>query len=191
MQKFKRIMLPMQGKNKRELHWLYNTSNDLELPKEFYSGKLKFYFGGTGFRSSERMILFIEIPENIILKKDLESTETVGEVSFEKHPSVETYLLHLIAPLIQSLSEEYRNEDKDTREKAGFEVQQAGSYMVTTAQIGFNTFRPLQLISLFSSRSLLGCFCFLAFPSLFVQALESSPRPISINNLHVLPHFQR
>ena len=28
-------------------------------------------------------------------------------------------------------------------------------------------------------------------PGLFYQALESSPRPISINNLHALPHFQR
>ena len=28
-------------------------------------------------------------------------------------------------------------------------------------------------------------------PGLLYQALESSPRPISINNLHVLPHFQR
>ena len=61
---------------------------------------------------------------------------------------------------------------------------------LTTAQVRFNI-SDLQLISLFSSRSLLGCFRSLAFPSLFVQALESSPRPISINNLHVLPHFQR
>ena len=56
----------------------------------------------------------------------------------------------------------------------------------------------LQLISLFSfvlASSFAWSLSFprssFRFPSSFVQALESSPRPISINNLHVLPHFQR
>ena len=53
---------------------------------------------------------------------------------------------------------------------------------LTTAQVRFNM-RPLQLISLF--------LWMISHSGLLYQALESSPRPISINNLHALPHFQR
>ena len=53
-------------------------------------------------------------------------------------------------------------------------------------------FQTLQLISLFLSFACSASFRPLCLRSgLFYQALESSPRPISINNLHALPHFQR
>ena len=56
---------------------------------------------------------------------------------------------------------------------------------LTTAQIGFNT-SDLFTIDLFVSFDWHFC-----LSGLLYQALESSPRPISINNLHALPHFQR
>ena len=56
---------------------------------------------------------------------------------------------------------------------------------LTTAQIRFNT-SDLFTIDLFVSFDWHFC-----LSGLLYQALESSPRPISINNLHALPHFQR
>ena len=35
MQRFKRIILPMQGHNKSDLHWLYNTRSEDDPPLIF------------------------------------------------------------------------------------------------------------------------------------------------------------
>ena len=63
-------------------------------------------------------------------------------------------------------------------------------YTLTTAQIGFNTL-DLTIDLFVSFFQLLLSFVRFRLQGLLYQALKSSPRPISINNLHVLPHFQR
>ena len=45
MQRFKSIILPMQGKNKSNLHWLYNTATDIELTKIFSFDDITQSFG--------------------------------------------------------------------------------------------------------------------------------------------------
>ena len=122
MQRFKRIILPMQGHNKSDLHWLYNTRSEDEPPLIFSYSKLKFWFGGTSYRSSEKLLLYIQIPSEII-----------GDIVLSDTLPCETYLLRLISPMINELSNFYLNTDK-----AQFEVQYAGGYMVRRSGIQYN-----------------------------------------------------
>ena len=72
MQRFKKILLPMQGHNKNELHWLYNTKQspvDEEPPLIFDYLKLRFWFAGTGRRNSEKLLLYIRIPRELVFEK--------------------------------------------------------------------------------------------------------------------------
>jgi len=132
MQRFKSIILPMQGHNKSELHWLYNTrytkiEDEEEPPLIFSYSKLKFWFSGTSYRSSEKLLLYVQIP-----------TDTMGDITqFDTIPC-ETYLLRLISPMIDELSRSYLNTDKNVREKAQFEAQYAGEYMVRRSGIQYN-----------------------------------------------------
>ena len=127
MQRFKRIVLPMQGHNKSNLHWLYNTRSDNEPPLVFSYSELKFWFSGTSYRSSEKLLLYIQIPSDII-----------GDIVLSDTLPCETYFLHLISPIINELSGSYLNTDKNVREKAQFEAQYAGEYMVRRSGIQYN-----------------------------------------------------
>ncbi len=127
MQRFKRIILPMQGHNKSELHWLYNTRSEDEPPLIFSYSKLKFWFGGTSYRSSEKLLLYVQIPSEII-----------GDVIMLDTLPYETYILRLISPMINELSNSYLNTDKNVREKAQFEAQHAGEYMIRRSGITYN-----------------------------------------------------
>ena len=126
MQNFKRIILPMQGHNKNALHWLYNTCSENEPPLIFSYSKLKFWFGGTSYRSSEKLLLYVQIPTDII----------IDDMTSESIPC-ETFLLRLISPMINELSNFYLNTDKNIREKAQFESQSAGEYMVRRSGIRY------------------------------------------------------
>lgn len=107
----------MHGHSKDELHWLYNTKSSNEPPKIFLFNDLRFWFGGTSYRTSEKMILYVEIPRKLL---------------YEEHPQdslpYETYILHMISPIINELSKSYQNIDKNVREKAQFGAQIAGNY---------------------------------------------------------------
>ncbi len=127
MQKFKRIILPMQGHNKSDLHWLYDTRLEDEPPLIFSYSELKFWFGGTSYRSSEKLLLYVQIPSDMI-----------GDVIVSDALPCETYILRLISPVINELSNSYLNTDKNVREKAQFEVQYAGEYMVRRSGIQYN-----------------------------------------------------
>lgn len=127
MQRFKRIILPMQGHNKSDLHWLYNTRTDFEPPLIFNYGRLKFWFSGTGWRSSEKLLLHVGIPSDL-----------PGDDAMEESMPAETYLLRLISPMLRELSEAYLNTDKNVREKAQFEAQDAGGYMVRRSGIRYD-----------------------------------------------------
>ena len=119
MQRFKSIILPMQGHNKSNLHWLYDTRSEEEPPLIFSYSNLKFWFGGTSYRSSEKLLLYVQIP-----------TDVVGDVVLSKTLPCETYILRLISPIINELSKSYVNTDKNIREKAQFEAQHAGEYVL-------------------------------------------------------------
>ena len=84
MQRFKSIILPMQGHNKKELHWLYNTeyvaapeiggTDFAENEKVFSYRSLRFWFEGTGIRNTGNLILYVEIPP---VKTDIAPDESV------------------------------------------------------------------------------------------------------------------
>ncbi len=127
MQRFKRIILPMQGHNKSDLHWLYNTRSELEPPLIFNYCSLKFWFSGTGYRTSEKLLLYIQIPAN-----------SIGDDVNENSLPHETYILRLISPMIRELSKSYLNIDKNVREKAQFETQYAGEYIIKRSGIRYD-----------------------------------------------------
>ncbi len=127
MQRFKSIILVMQGHSKRDLHWLYNTRSEDEPPLVFSYSKLKFWFGGTSYRSSEKLSLYVQIP-----------TDLVGDNMASETMPRETYILRLISPVINELSNSYLNTDKNVREKAQFEAQYAGEYMICRSGIRYD-----------------------------------------------------
>jgi len=117
-------MMPMQGHGKSELHWLYNTKSDVEPPKIYSFGEYSFWFEGTGSRNSEKLLLYLEIPAN-----------WAGEICQEDTVLYENFLLGEIAPVINELSGEYVNQDKNVREKAQFSVQEAGPQIIKRSGI--------------------------------------------------------
>lgn len=130
MKRFKKILLPMQGHNKNELHWLYNTKQspvDEEPPLIFDYLKLCFWFAGTGRRNSEKLLLYIRIPRELVFEKC--SAQYGKDTAFSLLP-VENYLLRLLSPRIRELGEVYRNTDKNIREKVQFFAQEAGEIVV-------------------------------------------------------------
>lgn len=114
MNRFKSIMNSLQGKSKTGLHWLYNTNanNEDEPEKIFHYGKLDFWFSGTNFRNSEKMILYVAI-----------SNFYFGNTDWVNSIPIENYLLYTISPVIRRLSDEYKNDCKNAREKAQFSSQ--------------------------------------------------------------------
>lgn len=127
MQRFKRILLPMQGHGKSDLHWLYNTRSELEPPLVFLYDSLKFWFCGTGCRSSEKLLLYVQIPSD--LPDDGEGGSSLPR---------ETYLLRMLSPIIGELSKSYLNSNKSIREKAQFEAQTAGESVVRRSGIRYD-----------------------------------------------------
>lgn len=112
MQKFKSILLPMQGKNKSNLHWLYNERADKEEDdKTFSYYSLRFWFHGTMHRTAGQLILNIEIP-----KPD-------AVVYQDNAVLLEHFILGELAPMVKELSNEYSNLNKNEREKAHFSLQ--------------------------------------------------------------------
>ena len=110
-QHFKSMMMPMQGHSKQLLYKLYTTDSIFEYLN------LKFYFGGTSYRTSEKLLLYICFPAELL---------GGGDYSLIR----ETYALRLISPMIAELGESYRNIDKNVREKAQFSAQSAGEYII-------------------------------------------------------------
>ncbi len=97
MQRFKRIILPMQGHGKSDLHWLYNTKSEYESPLIFSYEQLRFWFSGTSYRTSEKLLLYVAFPAKL-----LEMACAVSPVA------TETYLLGLLSPTLNELSESYQ-----------------------------------------------------------------------------------
>ncbi len=120
MNRFKSILVSLHGKSKTELHWLYNTNanNPDEEEKIFSYRSMNFRFRGTGFRNSEKLLLYVEIPDRYF-----------EEIRFDDPVPVENYLLHCIFPAFHELREEYQNDKKNAREKASFSIQRPDGCM--------------------------------------------------------------
>lgn len=128
MNKFKSLIMSCQGKSKTFLHWLYNThyttySEDEEVEKVFAYKDLLFWFSGTGFRNTEKLILNIGIPKKYFCFETEYSGWNVEDNMLDMNIPTENYILHLVSPMISELQYEYRNDKKDAREKAQFAVQ--------------------------------------------------------------------
>ena len=124
MNKFKSIIMSCQGKSKTSLHWLYNTHSEYEEEEKIFEYKdFTFWFSGTGFRNTEKMILYIGIPEEFLEVGERNSTEAgTGNIP-DMMTAEENYILQLVFPVIEELRGEYRNNNKDVREKAHFCTQ--------------------------------------------------------------------
>lgn len=125
MQRFKSILIPMQGKSKSNLHRLYNTQDIDEEEKVYHYEDLSFYFSGTSFRSSEKLLLYVE-------------------TSFPREPAdgeavlYENFLLGELAPVIGQLGREYENNHKNMREKAQFAMQETGVRVLRRSGIRYD-----------------------------------------------------
>ena len=124
MNRFRSIIMSCQGKSKTFLHWLYNThsDDDDEDEKVFDYRELRFWFSGTGFRNTEKLIMYIGIP-----KEYFECIKESG-ISDRTVPT-ENYILYVLFPIISELQKEYRNDNKDAREKAQFCIQEPDGCM--------------------------------------------------------------
>ncbi|MBP3578075.1 MAG: hypothetical protein J6K15_08195 [Lachnospiraceae bacterium] len=124
MNKFKSIIMSCQGKSKTFLHWLYNTHSEYEEEEKIFEYKdFTFWFSGTGFRNTEKMILYIGIPEEYLGVEGRNSTKIGNGEIPDMMTAEENYILHLVFPVIEELRGEYRNNNKDVREKAHFCTQ--------------------------------------------------------------------
>lgn len=128
MNKFKSVIMSCQGKNKSFLHWLYNThSNNEDEEKIFAYKEFSFWFRGTGFRTPEKLFLCIGIPgESFVCGIEELEIPTAN------------YILQLLFPAMSELSDEYRNDKKDAREKARFAVQKPDGCMDKKSGCFFN-----------------------------------------------------
>lgn len=123
MERFKSIIISLQGKNKTTLFDLYSVKHFSKSQTPFHTAEMKkkiykycnlqFYFGGSSHRSAEKLSLYIEIPKSLFYI----------DFSNKNILPMENYLLRLFSPVINSLSESYVNVDKSIREKAQFSAQ--------------------------------------------------------------------
>ena len=129
MNQFKKLMMSFHTQEKSCLNRLYidkqiylssvrSSEQPVEEEKIYVYKDLSFQFMGTGFRTPQKLILLVFIPEHLIS----------GIYSIHSYPAAyEDYVLGILADLVNHLSEEYRNDKKSTREKAQFFLQPVSS----------------------------------------------------------------
>lgn len=125
MNQFKRIILSGHTQGKQYLHNLYtdkqvylssvrSTEQPVEEEKVFYYRNLSFQFVGTGFRTMEKLVMFVFIPEELLVcNYPIEQYQTVYE----------DFLLYTISNSVNQLSQIYKNDKKNSREKSKFFMQ--------------------------------------------------------------------
>ena len=127
--KFKNIIINLHTKNKSELHNLYNTKHFSKTAEAYHPGEteaknfefmsLQFSFGATNFRTPEKLVLEVCF-----------SPSALGMAQMPENAlPVEDYLLRMLSPAINELSESYANDKKESREKCSFEAQTASEIM--------------------------------------------------------------
>lgn len=129
MNEFKRLMMSFHTQEKSCLNRLYidrqiylssvrSSEQPVEEEKIYLYKGLSFQFMGTGFRTPQKLILFVFIPEHFI-----SSTYPV----FSYTTAYEDYILGILSDSVNHLSEEYRNDKKSLREKVQFFMQPVSS----------------------------------------------------------------
>ncbi len=126
MNHFKKIMTQNHMQNKECLHMLYtdkqiyisyisSSMQPIEDEKIFHYREVSFSFAGTGFRTPERVVLYVWIPGGLL---DYEK-----EMIRERIPC-EDWLMRTLSKPVNALSETWQNDHKDAREKSAFSMQQ-------------------------------------------------------------------
>lgn len=126
MNHFKKIMTQNHMQNKECLHMLYtdrqiyissvsSSMQPVEDEKLFHYREVSFSFAGTGFRTPEKVVLYVWIPGRLLNYEK--------EMTSERIPS-EDWLMRRLSKPINALSETWQNDHKDVREKSAFSMQE-------------------------------------------------------------------
>lgn len=129
MNKFKHIVLGGHTQRKEYLHKLYtdrqvhissmsSSSQPIEEEKIFGYRNITFDFEGTGYRTMERMVMFVYIPADMFAN--------TGDISMNA-TAYEDYILRTLSVSVNELCQEYKNDHKSNREKPDFSLQSVNS----------------------------------------------------------------
>ncbi len=125
MNRFKSIMLENHTKGKANLHGLYtdrqiyrssvsSSQQEIEEEKLYHYRNLDFQFIGTDYRTPEKLVLFVYVPEQML----------ACNLPFLPYlTAYEDYLLRLLSPAVNQLSEAYQNTHKNARESPQLTMQ--------------------------------------------------------------------
>lgn len=128
MNNFKKIMMQSHMQSKDCLHKLYtdkqiyisavsSSQQPIEDEKIFYYRDISFAFAGTGFRTPEKVVLYVWVPAG----KEVSSEK--GKATWEQVP-FEDWLLRNLSEPINTLQKTLENDHKDSREKPEFSMQE-------------------------------------------------------------------
>ena len=129
MNKFKHIVLGGHTQRKEYLHKLYtdrqvhissmsSSSQPIEEEKIFGYRNITFDFEGTGYRTMERMVMFVYIPADMFAN--------TGDICMNA-TAYEDYILRTLSVSVNELCQEYKNDHKSNREKPDFSLQSVNS----------------------------------------------------------------
>ncbi len=129
MNKFKHIVLGGHTQRKEYLHKLYtdrqvhissmsSSSQPIEEEKIFGYRNITFDFEGTGYRTMERMVMFVYIPADVFAN--------TGDIGMNA-TAYEDYILRTLSASVNELCQEYKNDHKSNREKPDFSLQSVNS----------------------------------------------------------------
>lgn len=143
------------AQSKTLLHHLYtdkqiyyssvsSSNQPVEEEKLFTYRTITFQFTGTGFRTPERTVLHVWIPEDILplrngakefaFPKDIPSPGGIPGMGQNLSPlrtACEDWLLRLFGASVNALSKDLQNDHKDSREKASFTTQEPGPVILS------------------------------------------------------------
>lgn len=143
MKTFKRLMSTYHTQNKTILHNLYTDrqvyyssvssfDQPIEDEKVFHHRTISFRFAGTGFRTPERMILYVWVPEDALPSEAVRRIENgAPSEPYALRTAYEDWLLRLLSPSVNELSESLQNDHKDARAKSSFAMQEPGSVVIS------------------------------------------------------------
>ncbi|MBR4084349.1 MAG: hypothetical protein IKK33_08725 [Lachnospiraceae bacterium] len=125
MNRFKSIMWPGHTQKKQYLHHLFtdrqvhNSSLNsydqyVEDEKVFDYRKVSFEFEGTGYRTMEKLVMYVNVPSEELY---------LGEEIAPKAIAYEDYLLRKLSQAMNELCLSYQNDHKSSREKPHFSMQ--------------------------------------------------------------------
>lgn len=117
MNRFKSIMIKGHGQKKEYLHKLYTDRQSkqfMEEEKVFDYRKVSFEFEGTGYRTMEKLVMYVNVPEEELY---------LGEEIAPKATAYEDSLLRKLSHGMNELCLSYQNDHKSSREKPHFSMQ--------------------------------------------------------------------